>query len=69
MYVKNMPTLQVVHQVLQCCSKNNLLYGDHSIFGYVTVLNQKLYLESCLCVLVNITLLLYTETSKIVILR
>ena len=39
------------------------------IFGYVTVFNQKRNLESRLCVLVNIALLLYIEMSKITIQR
>ena len=42
------------------------LYGDHRIFGYVTVLNQKIYFENCLCVIVNITLLLYIEKPKMI---
>ena len=46
-----------------------MLYDDHRIFAYVTVLNQKLYLESCLCVLVSITLLIYIEIPKITIKR
>ena len=42
-----------------------MLYGDNRIFGYVTVLNQKLYLENCLYVLVKFTLLLFIEIPKI----
>ena len=47
----------------------SLLYGNHRKFGYVTVLNQKLYLESYLCVFVNITLLLYIEILPKLILQ
>ena len=59
----------ITKQKISRNQKQSKLHGEHHIFGYVTVLKQKLYLENCLCVLVNIKIPFYIEIPKIIIQR